>query len=111
MSTQAIDQLLEKRYEAGFVTDIETEFAPPGLNEDIIRFISAKKGEPSWLLDWRLGAYRHWLRMKEPRWAKVSYGPIDYQASSNYAAPKTLSLNHISEPPRPRVMSVWGVCL
>jgi len=89
MSTEAIDQLLEKRYEAGFVTDIETEFAPPGLNEDIIRFISAKKGEPSWLLDWRLGAYRHWLRMKEPRWAKVSYGPIDYQASSYYAAPKT----------------------
>ncbi len=87
MSTQ-IDQLLSKRYEAGFVTDIEQDFAPPGLNEDIIRFISAKKEEPEWLLDWRLKAFRHWLRMKEPRWAKVNYGPIDYQASSYYAAPK-----------------------
>ncbi len=88
MSTQEIDQLLAKRYEAGFVTDIEQEFAPPGLSEDIIRFISAKKGEPEWLLEWRLTAYRHWTRMKEPTWAKVSYPPIDYQASSYYAAPK-----------------------
>lgn len=87
-STQAIDQFLGRRYEAGFVTDIEQEFAPPGLNEDIIRFISAKKDEPEWLLEWRLKAYRHWLRMKEPTWAKVSYPPIDYQASSYYAAPK-----------------------
>jgi Fe-S cluster assembly protein SufB len=88
MSTQQIDQLLSKRYEAGFVTDIEQEFAPPGLDESIIRFISSKKDEPAWLLDWRLSAFRHWQRMKEPRWAKVSYPPIDYQASSYYAAPK-----------------------
>jgi Fe-S cluster assembly protein SufB len=88
MSTQQIDQLLSKRYDAGFVTDIEQEFAPPGLDESIIRFISAKKNEPAWLLDWRLNAFRHWQRMKEPRWAKVSHPPIDYQASSYYAAPK-----------------------
>ncbi len=88
MSTQQIDQLLQKRYEAGFVTDIEQDFAPPGLSEETIGFISAKKEEPKWLLDWRLKAFRHWQRMKEPRWAKVHYPPIDYQASSYYAAPK-----------------------
>ena len=76
-------------YKHGFVTDIETERAPEGLSEDTIRFISAKKEEPDWLLQWRLKAYRHWLTMKEPVWAKVGYAPIDYQASSYYAAPKS----------------------
>ncbi len=81
-------QSLDK-YEAGFVTEIESEFAPKGLNEDIIRFISAKKNEPEWLLDWRLKAYRHWLDMPEPQWAKVTFPAIDYQDAYYYAAPKT----------------------
>ena len=76
-------------YKHGFVTDIEMERAPEGLSEETIRFISAKKEEPDWLLEWRLEAYRHWLTMKEPVWAKVGYSPIDYQASSYYAAPKS----------------------
>jgi Fe-S cluster assembly protein SufB len=88
MSTEQIDRILAKRYDAGFVTDIEQDFAPPGLDESTIRFISAKKDEPEWLLEWRLHALRHWLRMKEPTWAKVSYAPIDYQGISYYAAPK-----------------------
>ena len=76
------------RYKYGFVTDIEQEMAPKGLNEDIIRFISAKKNEPDWLIEWRLKAYRAWLDMPEPQWAKVAFPPIDYQDSYYYAAPK-----------------------
>jgi Fe-S cluster assembly protein SufB len=75
-------------YKYGFVTDIESELAPVGLSEDIIRLISEKKGEPDWMLDWRLKAYRQWLKMPEPRWANVHYGPVDYQAIHYYAAPK-----------------------
>ena len=77
------------KYKYGFVTDIDLDFAPKGLNEDIIRFISAKKEEPEWLLEWRLKAYAHWLKMPEPEWAKVSFPPIDYQDSYYYAAPKS----------------------
>ncbi len=87
-STEQIQEKLNQEYEAGFVTDVEQEFAPPGLSEDIIRFISAKKEEPEWLLDYRLKSYRQWLTMKEPTWAKVRFSPIDYQATSYYAAPK-----------------------
>ncbi|MBI1867869.1 MAG: Fe-S cluster assembly protein SufB [Methylocystis sp.] len=76
-------------YKYGFFTDIEAEKAPKGLNEDIVRFISAKKNEPQWLTDWRLGAYRRWLTMAEPNWAKVDYPPIDYQDLHYYAAPKS----------------------
>ncbi len=76
-------------YKYGFVTDIESEFAPKGLDEDIVRYISAKKDEPEWLLDWRLGAFRHWLTMKEPKWSRVRYPPIDYQDAYYYAAPKS----------------------
>jgi Fe-S cluster assembly protein SufB len=88
-STEQIDDILEKTYDAGFVTDIEEEYAPPGLSEDIVAFISDKKQEPEWLLQWRLKAYRRWLEMKEPTWAKVSYPKIDYQEMCYYAAPKT----------------------
>ena len=88
-STEQIDDILEKSYDAGFVTDIEEEYAPPGLSEDIVAFISNKKQEPEWLLQWRLKAYRRWLEMKEPTWAKVSYPKIDYQEMCYYAAPKT----------------------
>jgi Fe-S cluster assembly protein SufB len=76
-------------YKYGFVTDIESDKAPKGLNEDIIRFISAKKAEPEWMLAWRLKAYRHWLTMTEPSWQKVAYPPIDYQDAYYYAAPKS----------------------
>jgi len=76
------------QYKYGFVTDIESEKAPKGLNEDIIRFISAKKNEPEWMLAWRLEAFRRWLTLKEPTWARVNYGPIDYQDLYYYAAPK-----------------------
>jgi Fe-S cluster assembly protein SufB len=77
-----------RAYKYGFVTAIESDMAPVGLSEDTIRFISDKKSEPAWLLEWRLKAFRHWLTIKEPDWAKVKYPPIDYQAASYYAAPK-----------------------
>ncbi|MAM34311.1 MAG: Fe-S cluster assembly protein SufB [Micavibrio sp.] len=77
-----------EKYEAGFVTDIESEKAPKGLNEDIVRFISAKKNEPEWMLEYRLKAFRHWLTMPEPDWSKVNFPKIDYQDAYYYAAPK-----------------------
>ncbi len=86
---ETIDTVAElERYRHGFVSDIEQEFAPPGLNADIIRFISDKKGEPAWMLEWRLAAFERWQAMEAPTWAAVSYPPIDYQALSYYAAPK-----------------------
>jgi len=88
-ATQTIEQLANREYAFGFVTDIEQETVPPGLSEDVVRLISAKKGEPAWLLEWRLKAYRHWLTMREPRWANVTFPPIDYQAISYWAAPKS----------------------
>jgi Fe-S cluster assembly protein SufB len=88
-ATEQIDDILKKGYDAGFVTDIEQEYAPPGLSEEIVAFISKKKQEPEWLLEWRLKAYRRWLEMREPTWAKVSYPKIDYQDICYYAAPKT----------------------
>jgi Fe-S cluster assembly protein SufB len=88
MSGSAIDQHVSQPYKYGWSTDIESEYAPVGLSEDIIRLISEKKEEPGWMLEWRLKAYRHWLEMKEPSWANVSYSPIDYQAIHYYAAPK-----------------------
>tara|TARA_B100001287_G_scaffold243121_1_gene218976 strand:- start:3221 stop:4678 length:1458 start_codon:yes stop_codon:yes gene_type:complete len=85
-----VKELEVDKYKYGFVTNIEMETAPKGLNEDIIRFISAKKEEPDWLLQWRLKAYRHWLTMDEPDWAKVGYDKIDYQDLHYYAAPKNI---------------------
>ena len=88
-ATDTIEALAERDYEYGFVTDVEQDTAPPGLSEEIVAFISAKKNEPRWLLDWRLQAYRGWLEMVEPRWANVRYEPIDYQSICYYAAPKS----------------------
>ncbi len=88
-SSKDLEKLIGREYEEGFVTDVEEERFPPGLNEDIVRALSKKKGEPEWLTEWRLNAYRQWLKMKEPRWAHVKYQPIDYQALSYYAAPKS----------------------
>ncbi|MEL0003287.1 MAG: Fe-S cluster assembly protein SufB, partial [Rhodospirillales bacterium] len=86
--TVADVERLAERYKYGFVTEIESVTAPKGLSEDVIRFISAKKEEPEWLLEWRLEAYAKWQRMSEPNWAKLGYPPIDYQDSYYYSAPK-----------------------
>ncbi|TSA20771.1 Fe-S cluster assembly protein SufB [bacterium] len=86
--TNTIEQLANSEYKWGFVTDIEADAAPKGLSEGIVRFISAKKNEPEWLLEWRLKAYRHWLTMTEPRWPNVKYSVIDYQDIIYYSAPK-----------------------
>jgi Fe-S cluster assembly protein SufB len=83
-----IHKVLDRKYSAGFITDIEMDSLPPGLDEDVVRFISKKKGEPEWMLEWRLSAYRHWLTMTPPEWAKLEIAEIDFQASSYYAAPK-----------------------
>jgi Fe-S cluster assembly protein SufB len=85
---KAIEQFTRSDYPYGFVTDVESDTVAKGLNEDVIRLISTKKGEPDWLLQWRLRAYRHWLTMKEPRWANLRYPEIDYQAIRYYSAPK-----------------------
>lgn len=79
---EEIQDIASQEYKWGFVTDVEADQAPPGLNEDIVRFISKKKNEPQWLLDWRLKAFRHWLTLEEPHhWGKISYPPIDYQST------------------------------
>ncbi len=88
MSINPIEQIEDREYKYGFVTDIEADSAPPGLNEEIIRFISHKKKDPEFLLEWRLKAFRHWQKMKEPTWAHVHYPPIDYQKIIYYSAPK-----------------------
>ncbi|MCB1676891.1 MAG: Fe-S cluster assembly protein SufB, partial [Halioglobus sp.] len=90
MSQAHIDSAIKKEYAAGFVSAIESDTLPPGLDEDVIRFISARKNEPQWLLEWRLEAYRGWLQMSEPTWAHVHYPPIDLQAISYYSSPKSI---------------------
>ena len=87
-TVRQVESVTRERYKHGWVTDIEQETAPKGLSEDIIRFISAKKGEPEWMLEWRLKAYRIWQTMPEPQWANVRFPPIDYQDAYYYAAPK-----------------------
>jgi Fe-S cluster assembly protein SufB len=96
-ATNTIEELARQEYKYGFITDIEAESAPPGLNEETVRFISAKKNEPEWLLEWRLQAYRAWTGMREPRWANVTYPPIDYQSIIYYSAPKRSKLQSLDE--------------
>jgi Fe-S cluster assembly protein SufB len=97
MSTE-IETLVNKEYEYGFVTDIDSDTLPPGLSESVVRLISAKKNEPPFMLAWRLKAYRRWLTMTEPHWSNVSYPPIDYQAVRYYSAPKSVKpLGSLSE--------------
>ncbi|MBB3232696.1 Fe-S cluster assembly protein SufB [Halomonas stenophila] len=88
MASQEMEQLVRREYKEGFVTDIESDTVPPGLDENTIAFISNKKGEPEWMLEWRLKAYHQWLKMTPPSWAHLDYPPIDYQAISYYSAPK-----------------------
>ena len=95
-----IHEQLGRKYEAGFITDIETDSLPPGLNEDIIRALSAKKHEPEWMLQWRLSAYRHFLTMHQPAWAKLKIAAIDLQALSYYSAPKGPKYMSLDEVPK-----------
>ena len=90
MSQEQIDKAIGKEYAAGFISDIESDTLPPGLNEDVIRFISAKNNEPEWLLDWRLEAYRGWVEMSEPEWAHVHYPEVDFSAISYFSRPKSM---------------------
>jgi Fe-S cluster assembly protein SufB len=88
MASEEMEQLVRREYKDGFVTDIESDTLPPGLDENTIAFISNKKGEPEWMLEWRLDAYRQWLKMEAPSWAHLDYPPIDYQSISYFSAPK-----------------------
>src|ERR687893_1307319 len=97
-STETIEQLANREYKYGFVTEVEADTIPKGLSEDVVRLISQKKGEPDWLLEWRLKAYRLWLTMKEPTWQNVKYDPINYQDIVYYSAPKKKkTLNSLDE--------------
>ena len=96
-----------EKYKYGFVTDIEMEKAPKGLSEDTVRFVSAKKGEPQWMLDWRLGAFRRWGEMKEPNWARVHYPKIDYQNAYYYAAPKNTPLKQSLDEVDPKLLETY----
>ena len=87
-TSDTIEKAISKEYTPGFITDLDSDTLPPGLSENTVRAISEKKGEPAFMLEWRLEAYRHWLTMKEPDWAYVDYEPIDYQFISYYSAPK-----------------------
>ncbi len=86
--TELLEEITSAEYKYGFTTDIEVDEAPPGISEDIVRFISAKKGEPEWMLEWRLKAYRYWTELKEPEWANVTYAKVDFQDIKYYSAPK-----------------------
>ena len=114
-ATRTIQEFANREYQHGFVTDIETESMPPGLDEDIVRLISAKKHEPSWLLDWRLKAFRNWQTMQEPRWwPKLEIAPIDYQDIIYYSAPKAKKqLNNLDEvdPELRRTFEKLGISL
>src|SRR3982750_720540 len=97
-ATETIEQLANREYKYGFVSDVESETIPKGLNEDIVRLISHKKNEPAWLLEWRLKAFRLWLPMKKPTWQNVKYDPINYQDIAYYSAPKKKkALNSLDE--------------
>jgi len=105
--TRIIEDFANREYDAGFVTDVEQDTLPPGLDEDVIRLISERKNEPEWMLDWRLKAYRQWLGMREPHWPNVQYPEIDYQAISYYSAPKkTPQLDSLDEVD-PEILSTY----
>src|SRR3989442_10669486 len=106
-STKPIQDLTEQEYKYGFVTDIEAETIPGGLNEEIIHLISEKKHEPEFMLEWRLKAYRHWLTMKEPTWHNVHYPPIDYQAIFYYSAPKMKKAPNSLEEVDPELLKTY----
>src|SRR5918996_1956256 len=93
MATNTVEELARREYKYGFITDIEADSVPAGLNDDVIRLISTKKNEPDFMLEWRLKAYRYWAKLEksqaEPKWANIHYAPIDYQKIIYYSAPRT----------------------
>ncbi|HVU19996.1 MAG TPA: Fe-S cluster assembly protein SufB [Rhizomicrobium sp.] len=99
---------LADKYKYGFVTDIEMERAPKGLSEDTVRYVSAKKGEPEWMLEWRLGAFRRWVEMREPNWARVHYPKIDYQNAYYYAAPKNTPAKQSLDEVDPKLLETYN---
>jgi Fe-S cluster assembly protein SufB len=103
----AIEAIANREYKYGFVTDIESETVPRGLDEEIVRTISAKKNEPEWMLEWRLKAYRHWLKMEEPAWANVHYPKIDYQDIIYYSAPKPKELKQSLDEVDPQLLDTF----
>ena len=103
----ALADLVRREYKEGFVTEIDSDTLPPGLNEDVVRAISEKKNEPAFMLDWRLNAYRRWLKMPQPQWAKVHYPPIDYQAISYYSAPKQQELLDSLDQVDPKLLETY----
>ncbi len=105
---EELEQLIARQYAAGFVTEVEEDRLPPGLNEEIICTLSAKKGEPAWMTEWRLNAFRHWLKMEEPHWAHIRYQPIDYQALSYYAAPKSKKSPKSLEEVDPKLLETFA---
>lgn len=108
MSNQGyLEAIVNKTYKHGFITDIETDVIAPGLNEEVIRLISAKKNEPNFMLDWRLKAYRHWMTLEAPQWAHVRFHPIDYQAISYYAAPKSKKKPKSLEEVDPKLLETY----
>src|SRR5690554_3948254 len=116
MSNDAeLDQFINSEYTAGFSTDIESDTLPPGLDENVIRFISAKKEEPEWVLEWRLNAYAKWLEMENPTWSQLKYPPVDFNASSYFSSPKSMkdrpkSLDEV-DPELLRVYEKLGISL
>ena len=106
-STELLEERVKQEYKWGFVTDIEAETVPKGLNEETIQLISAKKNEPEWLLEWRLKAYRKWLTMVEPTWPHVQYPPIDYQESYYYSAPKAKKVLNSLDEVDPELLSTF----
>jgi Fe-S cluster assembly protein SufB len=106
-SEGTIEKYAEEEYKYGFVTDVEQETIPPGLSEEVVRVISAKKEEPEWMLEWRLKAYRHWLTLSEPTWANIKYEPIDYQSISYYSAPKNKPLLESLDEVDPEILATY----
>jgi len=102
-----LSEVTESEYKYGFVTDIEADTIPPGLNEEVVRLISAKKNEPDWLLDWRLKAYRHWLTLEEPKWHNVHYSPIDYQKMVYYSSPQQKNAPKSLDEVDPRLLETY----
>ena len=109
MTNEVVREVADKAYQYGFTSPFEEDRVPPGLNEDVIRVISAKKKEPQWLTEWRLKAYRGWLKMQEPHWANFEYAPIDYQAITYYSAPKSASVPKSLDQVDPELLAEPGI--
>ena len=114
MTSNMVEELVEREYAFGFHSDLDTELAPKGLSENVVRLISAKKDEPDWLLEWRLGAFRHFLTLVEPKWPNLQHPPIDYQDMHYWAAPKPkpqlASLDEV-DPEIRATFDKLGICL